>query len=134
MTTKGKYAVSTMCELAASYSKNGGGYLQAKDIATRHYLSLLYVDQILNKLKKCGLVRAVRGPQGGYVLSREPGKIRLSEILEATEGPISLVDCATKGNVNVCRLSAKCKTKKFWSKLDSVIRNVLEETTLKDLC
>ncbi len=134
MTTKGKYAVSTMCELACSYSKSGGTYLQAKDIAARHVLSALYVEQILNKLKKKGLIKAVRGPQGGYILSRDPKNIKISEILEATEGPISLGECATISSDHVCRLSGKCKTKKFWSKLDSVIRNVLEKTTLSDLC
>ena len=134
MTTKGKYAVSTMCELAGAYSGDEGKYLQAKDIARRHFLSELYVEQILNMLKRSSLVKAVRGPQGGYILTKPPKMIKIAEILEATEGPISLVQCITKTEKETCRLSSKCKTKKFWSRLNGVIQKVLDETTLGDLC
>ena len=134
MTTKGKYAVSAMCELAGAYSGDHGKYLQAKDIASRHFLSGLYVEQILNKLKRSKLVKAVRGPQGGYILSRPPKKIRISEILIATEGPISIVSCVNGSKKETCKLSSKCKTVKFWSKLNCAIQNVLDETTLDDLC
>jgi Rrf2 family cysteine metabolism transcriptional repressor len=134
MTTKGKYAVSTMCELAGAYSGDRGKYLQAKDIAGRHFLSEMYAEQILNMLKRSSLVKAVRGPQGGYILARPPRMIKIGEILEATEGPISLVQCITSDKKGICRLSLKCKTKKFWSKLNRVIQRVLDETTLDDLC
>ena len=134
MTTKGKYAVSTMCELAESYVLGANKFVRAKDIAVRYLMSELYVEQILNKLKKFGLIRAVRGPNGGYTLSREPKNIKIGEIIEATEGPVSLVQCVTKDDNGSCRLSQKCKTKKFWAKLSSVIENVLNETTLADLC
>ena len=134
MSTKGKYAVSAMCELAGAISVKGEKYLQAKDIASRHFLSALYVEQILNKLKKAGLVKAIRGRQGGYMLSLAPEKIKIGDILEATEGPISLVSCIAGGHKDVCKLSSKCKTIKFWAKLNTVIKRVLDETTLKDLC
>ena len=133
MTTKGKYAVSAMCELAGASAREGK-YLQAKDIAARHFLSELYVEQILNKLKKAGLVIAVRGRQGGYLLSLPPKKIKIGDILEATEGPISLVSCIGGNHKDICRLSSKCKTIKFWAKLNNVIQRVLDETTLDDLC
>lgn len=134
MTTKGKYAVSAMCELAGTYFGDRGKYLQAKDIAGRHFLSEMYAEQILNMLKRSNLVKAVRGPQGGYSLARPPGKIKIGDILEATEGPISLVYCITKNKKDICKLSLKCKTKRFWSKLNRVIQCVLDETTLDDLC
>ena len=133
MTTKGKYAVSAMCELAGAAAEKGK-FLQAKDIAAKHFLSELYVEQILNKLKKAGLVKAIRGRQGGYMLSLPPKKIKIGDILEATEGPISIVSCMDGKNKDVCRLSSKCKTIKFWAKLNNVIKRVLDETTLKDLC
>jgi Rrf2 family cysteine metabolism transcriptional repressor len=120
-----------MCELAANY---GGDILQAKDIAKRHMLSGQYVEQILNKLKRAGLIKAVRGPKGGYSLSRAPKLIKISEILEVTEGPISLVSCVTKGGESFCGHSSQCKTKKFWSRLNGVIQKVLDDTTLRDLC
>jgi len=134
MTTKGKYAVSTMCELAGAYSSGNGKYLRAKDIAESQFMSELYVEQILNRLKKAGLVKAVKGPKGGYSLSKSPKQIKIGEIIVATEGPISLVQCISKDESGKCSMSAKCKTKKFWSKLSRVIENVLDKTTLDDLC
>lgn len=133
MTTKGKYAVSTMCELAAEYAGNNG-HLQAKAIAGRYFMPEQYVEQILNRLKKAGLIRSIRGPKGGYTLSREPKKIKVGEIIEATEGPISLVQCVSENSDGKCSLSSQCKTKKFWSKLSRVIENVLDKTTLADIC
>jgi len=88
----------------------------------------------LNMLKRSNLVKAVRGPQGGYLLAKPPKMIKIAEILEATEGHISLVQCITKTEKETCRLSSKCKTKKFWSRLNDVIQKVLDETTLGDLC
>ena len=80
------------------------------------------------------MINTVRGPNGGYSLSRGPEDIKVGEVIEATEGPISLVSCVVKGRDSKCSLSPKCKTKKFWSKLGHVIENVLDKTTLADLC
>ena len=134
MTTKGKYAVSTMCELAGVYVAGGRVYLQAKDIAKRHFMSELYVEQILNKLKKSGLIRAIRGPNGGYTLAKHPRRIKIGDVIEATEGPVSLVECISGKTDSNCAMFPKCKPKKFWAKLNGVIQDVLDDTTLADLC
>ncbi len=132
MTTKGKYAVSVMCGLAGAYASEST--LRAKDIASGFNLSLLYVEQILNKLKRARLINAVKGPKGGYSLSRDPKSIKIGEVIEATEGPISIVRCIDKYHRGSCRLSQQCKTRKFWSDLSGVIEEKLSSTTVADLC
>lgn len=132
MTTKGKYAVSIMCELSSAYI--GAKALQSKDIARTQFIPQMYVEQLLNKLKKAKLVKAIRGPGGGYFLTRPPKSIKIGEIIEATEGPISLASCVTKGASPACAMAPKCKTKKFWTDLSQVIENMLDKTTLADLC
>ena len=91
-----------MCELADAYVSNEKKYIQAKDISSRYLMPMQYVEQILNKLRKAGLIKAVRGPNGGYVLAKSPDNMRVGEIIEATEGPISLVDCVSKGKNGNC--------------------------------
>jgi Rrf2 family protein len=134
MTTKGKYAVSIMCELADSYSGNSAKFLQAKDISKKHFLSVLYAEQILNRLKKAGLIKAYRGPSGGYRLTKHPEEIKVGQIIEASEGPISLVECVTENSGGKCKMTGKCKTKKFWFNLNRVIENLLDNTSLADIC
>ena len=128
MTTKGKYAVTTMCALATTFGRDV--LPRAKDLANSQNISEMYLEQLLNKLKKKGLIRTIRGPNGGYSLSREPRSIRIADVIEATEGPISLVNCVSSGK---CSLSSNCKPKKFWSRLNNVIQGVLNDTTLADL-
>jgi Rrf2 family protein len=129
MTTKGKYALTTMCELAGAYG-NGKKYLQSKDISSKYSMPQQYVEQILNKLKRSGLVKAIRGPNGGYLLSRSPEKITIGSVINATEGPVMLAQCVT----SACCLSAGCKTKVFWGKLSNAIEGLLDKTTLADIC
>ena len=131
MTTKGKYAVAIMCELAGA---NGAKYQHSKDISKKHFLSTMYVEQLLNKLKKAGLVKALKGPGGGYRLARSSGKIRIGDIITATEGPISLGECVADGVAPACALAPRCKTKKFWADLKRSIDDLLNGTTLADLC
>ena len=130
MTTKGKYAVAIMCELAGA----GGRYEHSKDIARKHFLSRMYVEQLLNKLKKAGLVKAHKGPGGGYSLARNSGKIRVGEVIVATEGPITLGECVANGVAPACALASRCKTKKFWGDLKRAIDDLLNGTMLSDLC
>jgi Rrf2 family transcriptional regulator, cysteine metabolism repressor len=129
MSTKGKYALTTMSELAEAY-KLGTKYLQSKDISYKHAMPQQYVEQILNKLKRAGLVKALRGRNGGYYLSRSPKTVTIGEIINATEGPVMLAQCVTK----TCSLSSKCKTKNFWGKLSNAIEGLLDKTTLADIC
>jgi Rrf2 family transcriptional regulator, cysteine metabolism repressor len=85
LTTKTRYSLSALMEMARHY---GGGLLQVKDIAGRHDISQQYLEQLLNRLIHAGLVRAVRGKNGGYALAHPPTEITLLALLEALEGPL----------------------------------------------
>jgi Rrf2 family cysteine metabolism transcriptional repressor len=85
LTTKTRYSLSALLEMARHY---GGGLLQVKDIAGRHDISQQYLEQLLNRLIHAGLIRAVRGKNGGYALAHPPTEITILTLLEALEGPL----------------------------------------------
>jgi len=87
LTTKTRYSLSALLEMAHHY---GGGLVQVKDIAGRHAISPQYLEQLLNRLIHAGLVRSVRGKNGGYALANPPDRITLMGLLEALEGPLEL--------------------------------------------
>lgn len=117
-----------MFELAQGF---GEGPVLMGTVADRQDLSRKHLHALLTALKSAGLVRSVRGPGGGFVLTRPPAEIRLSEILHALEGPMSLVDCvADKG---ACRKASRCPARRVWQELSGAIENVLDNATLEDM-
>ncbi len=127
ISSKGRYALRIMVELA----DNDKNLLSIKDVANRQGISMKYLEQIVAKLCKSGLVEGFRGPNGGYKLTRSPEAITIAAILEATEGKIEIVDCLGE-NVK-CERADKCKTKTCWDKLNSNIINYLKSVSLRDL-
>jgi len=133
LTTKVRYAVSAMCDLAINYEP--GRPVQVKDIASRQNISVLYIEQLFNKLKRAKLIRSVRGPRGGYILADKPSKISIGDIFRIVEGPIALVGCVDRGASGInCAMSDKCSTKPLWAKLSQLMEKLLDSTTLADLC
>ena len=133
LNTKVRYAVSAMCDLALNYDPHKP--VQVKDTAARQNLSIMYIEQLFNKLKRAKLIKAIRGPKGGYLLADKPSKIRIGDIFRVVEGPIALVGCIDKGaSRTACIMSSKCSTKPLWTKLSNLIEGVLDSTTLADLC
>ena len=133
LTTKVRYAVSAMCDLALNYDPDKP--VQVRDIAYRQNLSLLYIEQLFNKLKRAKLIKSVRGPRGGYILTNKPSKISIGDIFRIVDGPIALVGCVDSGISRIdCAMSGKCSTKPLWAKLSNLIENLLDSTTLADLC
>ncbi|MBC7190175.1 RrF2 family transcriptional regulator [Candidatus Aerophobetes bacterium] len=131
LSTKGRYGVRAMFELARSY----GSYpVSVKEISERQEIPLSYLEQILNKLHKAKLVRSVRGPGGGFLLARRPEKIKIIDIIDAlgeSIGPVFCVDNSRKKN---CKNMESCVVRLLWRKVNKKIKEVLEETTLRDLC
>jgi Rrf2 family protein len=109
----------------------GGGPVLMNTLAERQDLSRKYLHRLLTSLKEEGLVRSVRGPGGGFVLSRPPDKIRLGQVLRALEGPTALVDCVT--DRRACRRTRKCETRQVWRDLSNAITSLLDSVTLADL-
>ena len=128
LSTQGRYGLRAMVELAGAY---GEGPLVASTIAKRQGISQKYLHNLLTTLKRANLVTVVRGPRGGFGLSREPDRILVSEVWEALEGKISIVDCLT--NRKVCGRIECCETREFWKALNNRMKEVLSSTNLADL-
>lgn len=128
ISTRGRYGLRAMFELARGF---GQPPLLMNTVAERQGLSRKYLHALLSALKSAGLVRSVRGSNGGFVLARPPAEIKLSEVLLALEGPLSLVDCVADGRA--CDRAGRCPTRRVWQQLAAALENVLENVTLADL-
>jgi Rrf2 family cysteine metabolism transcriptional repressor len=128
LSTKGRYGLRAMIDLAAAY---GEGPVLVRNIAESQEISSKYLHALLASLKSSGLVRSVRGSGGGFVLAREPASIKLTEILEALEGPLTLVDCV--GDQRLCGRAPTCAARDVWIDVSEAIAAVLSGITLADL-
>ena len=129
ISTKGRYALRLMLDIAAHDSEEP---VRIKEIASRQEISAKYLEQIVAILSKAGYVKSIRGPQGGYRLTRKPEEYSLGDILRLTEGSLAPVECL-EGESNQCPRAGDCITLLFWKKLDKAIREVTEGYTLEDL-
>jgi len=129
ISTKGRYALRLMLDIAAHDS---GEPVRIKEIASRQEISAKYLEHIVAILSKAGYVKSIRGPQGGYRLTRKPEEYSLGDILRLTEGSLAPVECL-EGETNQCHRAGDCITLLFWKKLDKAIREVTEGYTLEDL-
>lgn len=128
LSTKGRYGLKAMFQLALYKSE---GPISLKTIASKQNISEQYLEQIFSSLKKSGLVKSVRGAQGGYLLGKEPKDITVGDILIVLEGPVSLSDCVL--DEDVCENSGKCVTKVVWEKIKKGIDEVINSITLQDM-
>jgi Rrf2 family protein len=129
ISTKGRYALRFMLDLA---EHDNGEYVRLKDAAAREEISEKYLEQISSALTKGGLIRGVRGSQGGYRLVKEPSKYTVGAILRVTEGSLAPVACLDD-EVNACTRSSICRTLPFWQDFYKLINDYLESVTLQDL-
>ncbi|MBI5189419.1 MAG: Rrf2 family transcriptional regulator [Nitrospirae bacterium] len=131
LSTKGRYAVRAMFDLAF-YSQ--GEPVPLSRISEREEISLHYLEQLFNKLRKGGVVESVRGPSGGFKLARKPSEISVEEIISIVEGPIVPVSCLEhKDKDRVCHRAEKCVTFILWKRLGKNITEFLSSVTLQDL-
>ena len=129
VSTKGRYALRTMADLALH---GNGRPVKIKDIAKRQGISGKYLEQIVALLSRAGLVRSIRGNQGGYYLAKEPSEYTLGMILWVTEGHLAPVDCLS-GEENPCDRQQDCVTLRLWQEMDAAISSVVDKYTLADL-
>jgi Rrf2 family protein len=102
-----------------------------KDLAERQEISAKYLEQLMIPLRTAGLVRSVRGPEGGYQLARLPADISLGEIIHLLEGPLTLVDCVN--DPRFCSRRNHCVTVDIWKEIGEEVKRILERYTLEDL-
>src|SRR6266566_3972330 len=127
LTTKGRYAVTAMLDLALHFDK---GAVTLADIARRQGISLSYLEQLFAKLRRSGLVDSVRGPGGGYNLAMPPSQISVAEIIVAINENIDATRCGGERN---CQEDGPCLTHQLWEDLSQRIYQFLNEITLADL-
>lgn len=128
MSTRGRYGLRAMVELA---TRHGGAPARLKDIAQCQDIPLAYLRELMTSLAAAGLVRPMRGPKGGYLLTRPPSEITVLDVVEPLEGPPVLVDCT--GDPSLCDRSGGCAARNFWSGIAGTLRHAFETTTLAQL-
>ena len=128
--SKGHYGLLALAELATNYRMRRA--VQVKEIAKNQNIPSEYLGQIMVVLKRAHLVHGSRGPTGGYILARAPEIITVKEILQALEGPVVGVDITTRGGSGLSSITQKLV--ETWARGVRAMEEVLEETTLADLC
>lgn len=127
LTTKGRYAVTAMLDLAIHARQ---GPVSLNDISGRQAISLSYLEQLFAKLRRNGLVESIRGPGGGYRLSREDHEINVAEIVDAVNETIDATRCNKKGD---CQDGEECLTHHLWMDLSDQIHGFLSGISLNHL-
>jgi Rrf2 family iron-sulfur cluster assembly transcriptional regulator len=130
LTTKGRYAVMALADLAKLDRKNP---VPLRDISLRQNISLVYLEQIFLKLKRSNLVKSIRGVNGGYILNKEPEHIKLSNIFLAVDEQIKTIHCKRESKKGCNGKSTKCITHNLWDELEIHINTFFEKKNLSDL-
>ena len=127
LTTKGRYAVTAMLDLALHH---GNGPITLADIAQRQGISLSYLEQLFSRLRKRNLVSSVRGPGGGYTLGREAADIYVAQVIVAVDENVDTTKC---GGAENCQDNDRCLTHDLWQDLSARIFDYLNGISLQDL-
>jgi Rrf2 family cysteine metabolism transcriptional repressor len=128
MSTKGRYGLRLMMELASKY---GSGPVLAEVVANNQGFSSKYIHLLANSLRAAGLVRAVRGPSGGYELARIPSSITALDVITALEGQNAAAECVR--DVSRCDRAGGCAARDLWCEVTSAMNGVLSGITLEQL-
>jgi Rrf2 family iron-sulfur cluster assembly transcriptional regulator len=130
LSTKGRYAVMAMVDIAAHTQ---GKPIALADVAERQEISLSYLEQLFGKLRRGGLVKSVRGPGGGYLLAHAAADTRISDIILSVDEPIKTTRC-TPGSPAGCRSNqSRCLTHDLWEELGNIIHLFLSSVSLADV-
>jgi Rrf2 family protein len=128
ISSKGNYGLRAILELAMRY---GQGHVQTAEIADRQQIPESYLVQLLNQMRKAGLIRSVRGPRGGHSLVQNPDEVTVGRVLDVLEGPIDLVgEDAERGKGS----QSAGLLREVWDDVKAAIDDVVQSVTLGDLC
>lgn len=132
LTTKGRFAVTAMIDLGL---RHHSGPVTLAKISERQNISLSYLEQLFGRLRRHELVGSVRGPGGGYTLSRTARDITVADIVLAVDEPLDATHCGGKENCNIGRngSTGKCMTHELWSALNRRVVDFLDSVSLQDL-
>lgn len=130
LSTKGRYGLRAMIDLAI-HSKTEA--VSIASIAARQKISESYLEQLIPKLRKAGMISSVRGAGGGYMLAKPAEEISVGDILRALEGNLDPVDCAGLPGASGCEESGSCVTKYVWQRINESINRTVDGIYLKEL-
>ena len=128
ISTKGRYGLRILMDLALHQSEKPR---LIRDIAKSQQISEKYISRLVIALRKAGMIRSVRGVNGGFHIAMKPEEITLLDVIEVMEGPLSIVDCVSAPKK--CVHSKDCAPREVWCKLNDDIRALMRKTTLADI-
>jgi Rrf2 family iron-sulfur cluster assembly transcriptional regulator len=129
LTSKGRYAVIAVVDIS---NQPVSKPITLAMIAKKNNISISYLEQIFIKLKKSNIVKAIRGPGGGYVLGRNGSDINIADIMKAIDEPIKITNC--QGKKNCSKDLNQCRTHHLWYGLEKKIYQYLESISVPDIC
>ena len=130
LNTRARYAVMALADMAKFDKQNP---ISLRDISLRQNISLVYLEQIFSKLKKNNIVKSIRGANGGYILSKDPEQIKLSNIFSAVEEKVKTVQCKKESKKGCNGKLTKCITHYLWDELEFYIKDFFNKKNLGDL-
>ena len=130
LNTRGRYAVMALADMANFNRQNP---VSLRDISLRQNISLVYLEQIFSKLKKSNIVKSIRGTNGGYILTKDPEKIKLSNIFLAVDEKVKTVQCKKESKKGCNGKLTKCITHNLWYDLEIYINDFFDKKNLGDL-
>ena len=128
LSTRCRYGIHAMFDLAQNV---GEGPQTIRAIAERQLVPEQYLEQIIGVLRREGLVKSLRGAQGGYMLAKAPEEISIGELIRLLEGPVMMADCM--GDADACIRSGQCPSRVVWERLTESINGVVDAITLADM-
>ena len=126
VSTKGRYGLRAIIDLSLNTT---GDYVSLISIAERQNISKNYLEQVFSALRKAGIVKSVKGSQGGYLLNGKTSEIKIGDVLRALEGDLSIV----KDEENINNKIERCIKKNLWDKIDEQVFDIINNITLEDL-
>jgi len=129
LTTKGRYAVMAILEMASNISSEP---ITLSEISIKQNISVNYLEQIFSKLKKANLVKAIRGAKGGYILVGSLEEMKISNIMDAVNENFIMTGCYKKSIKNCALSNIKCNSHKLWKGFGKHIRDYFENISVKD--
>ena len=130
LNTRGRYAVMALADMASFSTQNP---VSLRDISLRQNISLVYLEQIFSKLKKNNIVKSIRGTNGGYILTKDPEQIKLSNIFLAVDEKVKTVQCKKESKKGCNGKLTKCITHNLWDDLEMHINDFFDKKNLGDL-
>ena len=130
LNTRGRYAVMALADMSSFNTQNP---VSLRDISLRQNISLVYLEQIFSKLKKSNIVKSIRGTNGGYILTKDPEKIKLSNIFLAVDEKVKTLQCKKESKKGCNGKLTKCITHYLWDDLEMHINDFFDKKNLGDL-